>query len=149
MDLVDEWPGLGLAVAAESVEIDGNTSNPQIEFARDAVSQSPGFAEGHVHDSPTGLAIEMVVGLRVPVIAHRPGRRGNGLHVPLVREHFEVSVHGSQGKLGEIIRQAGMDLGRRGVTGRGTEPCQDAVALAGPMPAGRSFGGRGVGGHAP
>ena len=83
----------------------------------------------HIEDSPASLAVEMMMGQNVPVVACCTDRRWNLINLAAGNEYFEVSVDGPEREPRHLGQQRFVDIGRRRMRIGLLKPASDTISL--------------------
>jgi hypothetical protein len=83
-------------IGAVSGERNPNASRPKPVIVGKTSREPPRYRQVDVEDSATSLAVEMMVGQHIPVIARCALRTGNLVDLTPGDEHFEISIHGPE-----------------------------------------------------
>ena len=132
------------AIGAGADEGDLHTARAQAVIPRELAGMALGSLGRQIEQAAAALAVEMIVGLEIAVVAHPARRRGHLEHEPLRHEHLEIAIDGREGERGDPISQRVVELGGRRVRAGRTQTGEQLVALTGMMPT-RCVSGR-VGG---
>jgi hypothetical protein len=83
----------------------------------------------HIEDSPTSLAIEMMMGQNIPVVAGCTNCGRNLINLAARNEYLEVSVDGPERERRHFGQQRFVDIGRRRMRIGLLKPASDSISL--------------------